>query len=287
MGTTTGSVDTSPSPISSTSILSLLAALALLILAYTTSLHLLPTTSTRKQRVLFIWHLFDALIHFLFEGSFLYHCFFSHVSLDGSDATGAAAASQYIFTPRDVYFLGKRDKVYGSMFSGAPTAKLWQEYGKADKRWAGADLGVISLELLTVFGAGPIASYVCVLLKRAPIACFFCFWCTRGNRHAGMVWFWGSVLATAELYGGEFSVLALGSFSLPPLEWEVSILICLCVARFHDFRAGVVDREPESGYEQFHVSMGVLGLLQYLVGMVSSVGAVRSIQQYSRSFLKQ
>jgi len=59
-------------------------------------------------------------------------------------------------------------------------------YAKADKRWAEADLTVISLELLTVFGAGPLALWICYGISR------------RDYRVA----FWMIVLATGELYGG-------------------------------------------------------------------------------------
>jgi hypothetical protein len=45
---------------------------------------------------------------------------------------------------------------------------------------------VISLELLTVFIAGPLAVYICSLLAR----------------QRGEAWFWMTVLATGELYGG-------------------------------------------------------------------------------------
>lgn len=62
------------------------------------------------------------------------------------------------------------------------------EYAKADHRWSGTDLTVVSLELLTVLVAGPLAIYVCELIRR---------------QDESRLWFWGSVLATAELYGGE------------------------------------------------------------------------------------
>lgn len=64
-------------------------------------------------------------------------------------------------------------------------------YAQADKRWAGADLTVVSLELLTVFLAGPCALWICWGIKRGD-------W---------MVNFWMVVLATGELYGGMFSLL--------------------------------------------------------------------------------
>ena len=169
-----------------TSIVSLSAALALLVIAYIVSLYLLPTTSSAKIRVLFIWHLFDALVHFIFEGSFLYHCFFTYDALPiTSDYPHPAS-----LTAPGVYFLGFKDRTYGAAYGVSPTAKLWQEYAKADRRWGGADLGVISLELLTVFGAGPIALFVCTLL-------------VKGKGEEGRLWFWATVLATAELYGGE------------------------------------------------------------------------------------
>lgn len=63
-------------------------------------------------------------------------------------------------------------------------------YAKADRRWGQADLTVISLELLTVFGAGPLALWICYKIsKRDPMAGF-----------------WMVVLATGELYGGLCSV---------------------------------------------------------------------------------
>lgn len=70
-------------------------------------------------------------------------------------------------------------------------ARLWMEYAKADHRWGDADLTVVSLELLTVFVAGPLAIYVCELIRR---------------RDESKLWFWASILATAELYGGEHFV---------------------------------------------------------------------------------
>jgi len=163
----------------------LLAALSLFLSAYFASTRLLHASTTPKLRTFFIWHLFDALIHFLFEGSFLYNCFFTYTSVPHtSDYPHPASLSS-----PGVHFLGYADRLYGSQYGSSPTAKLWQEYAKADKRWGGADLTVISLELLTVFGAGPLAAYICELVRR--------------RENGGKLWFWASILATAELYGGE------------------------------------------------------------------------------------
>lgn len=76
--------------------------------------------------------------------------------------------------------------MYGSAYGSNPFAQLWQVYAKADARWGGADPNVVSLELLTVFGGGPLAVFICYLIsKRNP-----------------MVGFWMVVLAIGELYGG-------------------------------------------------------------------------------------
>jgi len=163
----------------------LLAALSLLLIAYAASIRLLHASTTAKLRILFIWHLFDSLIHFLFEGSFLYNCFFTYTTVPHTSDYPHPAS----LTSPGVYFLGAADRLYGSQYGSSPTAKLWQEYAKADKRWGGADLTVISLELLTVFGAGPLAAYICELVRR--------------QDNGAKLWFWASILATGELYGGK------------------------------------------------------------------------------------
>lgn len=170
--------------IDQTTVTSLLAALSLLIIAYVLSLRVLHPSISTKLRVLFIWHLFDALIHFLFEGSFLYNCFFTYKSIPRTSDYPHPAS----LTAPGVYFMGYQDRLYGSAYGTSPTAMLWQEYAKADKRWGGSDLGVISLELLTVFGAGPLAAVVCE--------------CVRSGKMGKGGWFWATVLATGELYGG-------------------------------------------------------------------------------------
>lgn len=129
----------------------------------------------------------SAKIHFLFEGSFLYNCFFTYTTIPHTSDYPHPAS----LTSPGVYFLGFTDRLYGSQYGSSPTAKLWQEYAKADKRWGGADLSIIALELLTVFVAGPLALYICELVR-------------QGDK-TGKLWFSASVLATAELYGGKRS----------------------------------------------------------------------------------
>ncbi|KAL7949081.1 Emopamil-binding protein [Trichoderma barbatum] len=165
-----------------TTIVSLLSTIVIVLVAYIVSRIALPRASTGTIRFLFIWHLADALCHFILEGSFLYHCFFSSVS--ATEAGGRLAD----LVPTPYNFLGREDgRIYGPQSGGDnPFAQLWMVYAKADRRWAGADLGVISLELLTVFFDGPLAVYICYLLA-------------KGNPKASI---WMIVLATCELYGG-------------------------------------------------------------------------------------
>ncbi|QUC18841.1 uncharacterized protein UV8b_03082 [Ustilaginoidea virens] len=169
-----------------TAVASFLATAAILLAASLASASALPATTSPPLRFLFAWHLADALCHFLLEGGFLYHCFFSHVRRDAAAAAAAADLASLFPTPYN--FLGwGAERIYGPQSGGdSPLAQLWMVYARADRRWAGVDLGVVSLELLTVFFAGPVACLVCYLIrKQSPKACF-----------------WMIVLATAELYGG-------------------------------------------------------------------------------------
>lgn len=174
-----------PQLISTTTVLSLFSTLAILAAAYTASLKLLPAAASTKLRILFIWHAFDALIHLILEGSFLYNCFFSYTTTTTGLWQGKDVLASEYLAP-NVYFLGHKDRLYGAEYGTSPFSALWQEYAKADRRWGGSDLTVISLELLTVFVAGPMALWIC--------------YCLRKQRLDS--WFWMVVLATGELYGG-------------------------------------------------------------------------------------
>lgn len=193
--------------IDAVTVTSLLAALSLFIIAYALGNVVLPKGSSSRTRVLFVWHSFDSLIHFFFEGSFLYNCFFTFIDLPGPPSY--LSSSHAILTPPGVYFLGQSNRLYGSVYGDHPTAKLWQEYTKADKRWGGADLTVISLELLTVFIGGPLAAYICYLLTQGhgDVGA-----AAKGQTKgmSGKLSFWLIVLATGELYGGESSSCRLG-----------------------------------------------------------------------------
>ncbi|EED19152.1 annexin ANXC3.2 [Talaromyces stipitatus ATCC 10500] len=175
-------------------ILSIGFALSFMPIAYGLGTYLIPSSQLRN-RALFMWHAYDALTHLFIEGSFLYECFFSYTKI--IEPVGTKALE------RPYYFLGRKDRIYGAQFGTGPSARLWQEYAKADHRWATADTTVISLELLTVFLAGPAAIYICYLLYKI-----------ASNRNSskagaqqlgttkGKLWLVASAVATGELYGG-------------------------------------------------------------------------------------
>jgi len=188
-------MDAPPSPFTLTTVLSLLATLAILLTAYGASLRLLPTDTSGKLRGLYIWHLSDALCHFILEGAFLYNCFFTFVELPAATSDYPHPAS--LGGAKLPHFLGHADRSYGAAGGNNPSALLWQEYARADKRWAGADLGIVSLELLTVFLAGPCAMYISELIRQGAGGR-----AASGGRNGAKLWFWATVLATGELYGG-------------------------------------------------------------------------------------
>lgn len=103
------------------------------------------------------------------------------------------------FTRVKPYFLNHADKLYGPAYGVGPTARMWQEYGKADTRWLGADLGVVSLELLTVLLGGPAALYICYMAYKATNSSASA---QKAAMYKGRMWFVAIGLAVAELYGG-------------------------------------------------------------------------------------
>lgn len=70
-------------------------------------------------------------------------------------------------------------------------ALLWRDYARADKRWGWNDGNIVALELLTVFGAGPIAVYCCYLL----------------SKNSSSYHFWAITLSVGEIYGGWMTFL--------------------------------------------------------------------------------
>ncbi|KAJ0116917.1 emopamil binding protein [Diaporthe amygdali] len=162
-----------------TTLVSLASTVLILAVAYATSLKALSPSTPGSYRFLFIWHAFDALIHFFLEGSFL------SIPYD-SLTVGDLRSGRYYSTQQG--YLGHDDRIWGSQAAAAdnPFAQLWMVYARADKRWAGADTTVVSLELLTVFVVAPLAVLVCYDIAKK-------------NSRANILMV---IIATAELYGG-------------------------------------------------------------------------------------
>jgi EXPERA (EXPanded EBP superfamily) len=156
----------------------------------------LPKTTRTRYRVLFLWHAYDFLTHFIIEGSYLYHCFFSYIELPIPTSDYPHPASRGLEVVPQLY--NRADRRYGAIYSQTATARMWQEYAKADRRWGGADLTVISLEILTVGLAGPAAAFVCYQISKLMKL-------SAGSAKArtmSRLWFAAIMLATGELYGG-------------------------------------------------------------------------------------
>ncbi|ODH18854.1 hypothetical protein ACO22_06191 [Paracoccidioides brasiliensis] len=171
-------------------ILCVAVTLSLLPIAGLLTILLIPSTSAKCHRILFCWHAYDALTHFIVEGSFLYNCFFTYTTID-------SATARHI---RNSPFLNHPQRLYGAAYGTGPMARLWQEYGKADSRWLGADAGIVSLELLTVFLGGPAATYICYLVYKSSSSSSLST--AQWAKCQFRMWFVAAGLAVAELYGG-------------------------------------------------------------------------------------
>ena len=95
-----------------------------------------------------------------------------------------------------------------------------KEYARADFRWGFSDPTVVSLEILTVLGAGPMCCYILYqLVKKDPA------------RH-----YWIVVLCTAELYGGWMTFCPEWLTGSPNLDTSnpLYLYVYLFVSLFND-----------------------------------------------------
>lgn len=122
--------------IDQTTVISLFSTLAILGTAFGVSKLVLDKNTTKEKRLLFVWHAFDALIHFILEGSFVYHCLFSSTEVRNVKGDYWPDPDNYLSRGA-----GVRRWVGGAQAGGEnPMAQLWMVYSKADRRWAGVDL---------------------------------------------------------------------------------------------------------------------------------------------------
>ncbi|KAJ9608813.1 hypothetical protein H2200_006584 [Cladophialophora chaetospira] len=175
---------------------SLAVAFSLMPSAQILAAYALPKSTSRKLYYVFLWHAYDFLTHFIIESSYLYHCLCSYQQLPARtpDISHPAAWGG----EPQAFLYNRPDRRYGPFYSEGPMARLWQEYAKADRRWGGADLNIMSLEILTIGLGGPAAVYICYLVSKITISNDE----TVKNRYLPRLWFTASALATGELYGG-------------------------------------------------------------------------------------
>lgn len=198
-----------------TSIFALISVAAILAIATISSFLLLHKSSTTRIRTLFIWYLFDALIHLLLESTYLYNLFFT--SMPKLDVTYTRGLHSTPMTPADAPFLGDTKHLYGSFYGTSVSARLWQEYAKVDKRWGGSDLSIASVELITVLVMAPLALYVCHLL--------------REEQHTKAS-FWMAIVATGELYGGFMAMVPEWLSGSPHLDTSNFLTMWICLGLF-------------------------------------------------------
>lgn len=188
----------------------------------------LPKSIKSTYYYLFLWHAYDFLTHFIIEGSYLYHCFFSYIDLPVPTSDYPHPAS--LGGPPVAHLFGHSDRRYGAIYSQAPMARLWQEYAKADRRWGGADLTVISLELLTVGLAGPAAVYVCYLISKVAKAGSQS---STKAKYQTRLWFVAVMIATGELYGGFMTFAPEWLSGNPALAGEDPVYLWLYLVFFN------------------------------------------------------
>ncbi|THH20551.1 hypothetical protein EW146_g853 [Bondarzewia mesenterica] len=177
-----------PSIFTLTSLFSLLGVAALGLTAYTASRAFLPKNAPWQDRFTFIW-LVRTLTSQLPARDVL------DIRMGTDDTVVVVldvrrAHSLYLrrLVPMafDVRKAGEHELGNQLRDLNLTISSVGREYAQADFRWGFADETVVSLEILTVLGAGPLACYIVYQIAKQDPA-----------RH-----YWIIVLSTAELYGG-------------------------------------------------------------------------------------
>ncbi|KAL1923990.1 uncharacterized protein VTP21DRAFT_7025 [Calcarisporiella thermophila] len=106
--------------------------IAFLILVSYASANTLPARTAKADRWVFIWLIFDALVHLTMEAMFVW------LSIGGNNVEGST----------------------GFM------ADLWKEYSKADSRWAIADPTIVAIEAITAVFCGPLCLVVALCIHK-------------------------------------------------------------------------------------------------------------------------
>jgi len=117
-------VSTPPFKLDAGTAFSLTVAFSLMPAAQTLAAYVLPKNIARKYYFLFLWHAYDFLTHFIIEGSYLYHCFFTYIELAPPTFDSPHPASKG--GEWQAFLYNRSDRRYGPIYSQAPMARLWQ-----------------------------------------------------------------------------------------------------------------------------------------------------------------
>lgn len=93
-------------------------------------------------------------------------------------------------------------------------------YARADARYAGIDLTTLSLEIITVFLAGPLGLWVAWRIWDEGLRKGKGGGGEREGKISNATWFWAIVLATGELYGGIMNFLPEALSGWGSLDWR-------------------------------------------------------------------
>jgi hypothetical protein len=124
-----------------TTLVSLGAVLVMVLAAWGLAEHFLDHRTPSQLRFLFVWHAFDAMIHFCLEGSFLYHCFFSVADLAGFKEAGGMSD---VYHPDPEGYLGTSGLVHGAQAGAVngvegPMAMLCEFVSGVERRIFGGE----------------------------------------------------------------------------------------------------------------------------------------------------
>lgn len=223
---------------------------SLIVAAYGLSSLTLSKNARASTRFLFIWHIFDSLVHFVFEGSFLYNCLFVYQTITtpepvaaavpaaaSSAATAAATATKGLFGFLSAFAQNQTVQevaapVIEAVKEAAPAQAAANWLGYTDRLY-GANYAEPSNPwgaLWRVYAqadarwgvadAGVVSLELLTVLIGGPLSLYIAYLLARNKTMSAS--FWMIVLATGELYGGFMTFVPewlTGSQALDTSNW--------------------------------------------------------------------
>lgn len=190
-----------------------------------------------NAQILYLWHLTSGLTHLLLESTYVYNCFTAYITIPSPNPTPSPnppSSFPYLLSQSQNHlpypplnrfspprpFLSQPTRLYGSAYSSNIFAQLWMHYARADARYAGIDLTTLSLEIITVFLAGPLGLWVAWRIWDEGLRKGKGGGGEREGKISNATWFWAIVLATGELYGGIMNFLPEALSGWGSLDWR-------------------------------------------------------------------